>query len=149
MTLDLLEAALDEGEALRHHSLLRTGGTAGLTDDRLLVLDEERVSAELDAIEEVTVQTLDRFLVVLSVLLVGFGLYSTRMHVLGGVAFALVGLASCYWTYRNRNEVLVRVRGRANPLKLYPVETEPFRAALERALDRRQAKLDAEAESGR
>lgn len=149
MTDEGLQSAVPAGEALRYTVDLRTGGTAGLTDDRLLVLNEERVSAELDAIEEVTVQSLDWFLVVLSVLLVGFGLYSTRIHLLGGAAFALFGLASCYWTYRNRDEMLVRVHGRASPIKLYPTETEPFRAALERALDRRQAKLDAEAESGR
>lgn len=149
MTLDRLQSAVPAGEALRYHGDLRTGGTVGLTDERLLVADEAEVSVELDTIEEVTVETLDWFLVVLSVLLVGFGVYATREHLLGGVAFALFGLASCYWTYRNRNEVLVRVRGRATPLRLYPAETEPFRTALERALDRRQAELDAEAESGR
>lgn len=144
MTFDRLQSAVPAGEALRYHADLRTDGAVGLTDDRLLVVDGETISVELDAIEEVTVETLDWFLVVLSVLLVGFGVYSTRLHLLGGVAFALFGLASCYWTYRNRNEALVRVRGRATPIKLYPAEIESFQAALERALDRRQAELDAE-----
>ena len=134
MSFERLQAAVPEGEALRYHAPLRNGGTVGLTDKRLLVVDAAATSVELDSITEVSVQSFDWFLGILSVALFGFGLYSTRMHVLGGTAFAAAGLVSLYLTYRKRNEVFVQVTGRPKPLKLYLAEAEAFQEAFGRTM---------------
>ena len=134
MAFDQLEAAVPDGEALRYNVALRTGGSVGLTDDRLLVVDEQVTSIELDTVVEVTVQSFDWFLGILSVVLVVIGFLATADSVLGGAAFVLVGLASLYRTYRNRGEVYVQVNRRAKPLKFYPVEVEAFQKAMGRVM---------------
>lgn len=142
MTYDELQTAVPEGEALRFTNTLRTDEHIGLTDARMLIVTDEVTSIEYDRIEEVTFQSIDWFLVVSSVLLVGFGVYATQMNVLGGLVFVLFGLASLYRTYGKRGEMLVQVRGRAKPLRLYPDDLPEFQRAVEKAIERRQAIVD-------
>lgn len=145
MTATDLQRAVPEGEALRYHAPLRAGGRVGLTDERLLVDDDGEVdSIPLLTIEEVTVESFDWFLGVLSALLVGFGLYSLPRSAVGGFAFALFGLASLYRTYGKRNEVSVRVRNRPKPVRFYSAEREDFQRAIAGALDAHEARLDRE-----
>lgn len=138
---DPLCEAVPDGEALRFEASLRRGGRTGLTDERLLVVDAEAVSVRLDAVESVEIEEFDWFLGGLSVALAGFGLWATRMHLLGGLAFAAAGVASLSLTYRKRGRVTVSVGGRAKPLAFYVDDPEAFAAAMGAALDRFEAEL--------
>ncbi|WP_158059134.1 hypothetical protein [Halorussus halophilus] len=130
-----LTDALVEGERERERLSLRTGGTLVLTDERLLVdADDEVTAVEIADVAEVTVEDYDWFLLVLSVSLVGYGLYSTQRDVAIGLAFAGFGAASLLWTYRKRGKVRVKVEGRAKPLSMLPEDTDAFSAAMEAAL---------------
>lgn len=129
-----LRRAVPAGEALRYQAPLRTGGHLGLTDDRLLLANEgdadDTESIALDAVAEITVESFDWFLGVLSVALVGFGVVSLPRNVVLGAIFALLGVASLYRTYRRRGEVAAHVNGRAKPRRFYPADVAGFQAAV-------------------
>lgn len=123
---------------------LRRGGEVRVLEDALVV-DRgagEPVRVELDDVVEVTQRSVDWFTGILSVVLVGIGVYLTREHVLGGLLFAGAGAASVYVTYRRRNETNLRVRGRAKPLKLYPADGQRFYTDLGRLLEVEDARSD-------
>ena len=124
--------ALASGERVREHLPLRTGGSVAVTDDRLLVdADGELMRIELDDVAEVTVEDFDWFLGVLSVLLVGYGLYSIPRSAPLGTGFAAFGAASLYWTYRKRGKARIKVVGRSKPVSVFPADTGTFMDALE------------------
>ena len=136
--------ALAEGETVRERLHLRTGGSVALTDDHLFVVTDESSGADdpqitrvaLDDVAEVTVEDVDYFLAVLSVLLVGYGLYSVPRNVALGLAFAAFGALSLYWTYRKRGKARIRVVGRQKPLSVFPADTGTFVDGLEPFLAR-------------
>lgn len=131
-----VERHVEAGEALRFHAPLRRGGRVGVTDDRVIVVrDGGTKVVELPAIAEVTVQSFDWFLGLLSALLVGFGVLSLERSVIGGVLFAAFGLASLYWTYRKRGKVQLHLHGRRKAVTFSLDETEAFREALGAALE--------------
>ncbi|MFC6963285.1 hypothetical protein [Halocatena marina] len=123
-------------DQLEYHTDLRSGGWLGIDDDALVIVreSEEPLSVPLDDIAEVTAQDIDLFLVVMSVTLVGFGLWATSRNVVGGLVFATIGLGSLYLTYRKRNRLTISVAGRPKPLQYYPVDTESTYAAINDAL---------------
>jgi hypothetical protein len=124
--------ALASDERVRERLTLRTGGSVAVTDDRLLVnADDELTRIELDEVTEVTVEDFDWFLGVLSVLLVGYGLYSIPRSALLGLVFAAFGAASLYWTYRKRGKARIKVVGRSKPISVFPADTDAFYDALE------------------
>ncbi len=133
--------ALPDGETVSERLSLRTGGSVALSDDYLLVVTDEEsgdpdlTRVALDDVAEVTVEKFDTFLAVLSVLLVGYGLYSVPRSALLGLAFAAFGAVSLYWTYRKRGKVRIRVEGRAKPISLFPADTDAFTSALRPLLD--------------
>lgn len=143
MSTDRLQAAVPSGEALRYSDELRGSGAVGLTDERLLVVEDEVTSVELPSVDSVELQAFDWFLGFMSVLLVGLGLFLTRESVLGGLGLAAAGVASLYLTYRKRGEASVVVRGRAKPIKLHPDDLRGFREAFERAVARYEAEMEA------
>lgn len=101
---------------------LRRGGVLALTPDRLYVVrdGEDGVRFDVEDVVSVKYDSMDWFLAVLSVALVGFGVYSTTQHVLGGIAFALAGVVSLYVTYRKRGKLSFQVSGRTDPLIVFP-----------------------------
>lgn len=135
MTSKELQNQVTDGEALRYHAPLRQGGQVGLTDERLLVDDDDLIAFPLPQISEVSIESFDWFLGVLSIVLVAFGIVSVPSNLYGGLSFALVGIGSLYWTYRNRGEVLVRLGDRPKPIRFHPKNTERFQEALSAALD--------------
>jgi hypothetical protein len=126
-----LSEAVGDDE-LRERLPLRTGGAVALTDDHLLVsADGEITRIALDDVVEVTIEAFDWFLAVLSVLLVGYGLYSVPKNALLGGAFAAFGAGSLYWTYRKRGKARIKVADRPKPISVFPADTEAFAAAME------------------
>lgn len=129
--------ALAEHERVRERLPLRTGGAVALTDDRLLVAADGSVTRiDIDEVAEITVEDVDWFLGVLSALLVGYGIYSISRNVALGLAFAVFGAGSLYWTYRKRGKARIKVAGRSKPLSVFPADTGAFSAAMEAALAR-------------
>jgi len=133
--------ALPEGETVRERLSLRTGGSVALSEDYLLVVtdadsgDPNLTRVALDDVAEVTVEEFDYFLAILSVLLVGYGLYSVLQGALLAVAFAGFGAVSLYWTYRKRGKARIKVEGRAKPISLFPADTDAFIQTLRPLLD--------------
>lgn len=135
--------ALEPGETVRERLALRTGGSVTVTDDRLLVAaGDELTRVELDEVAEVTVEEFDYFLGVLSVALVGYGIYSASRSPALGLAFAAFGAASCYWTYRKRGKARIKVAGRSRPISVFPADTGTFVDALEPVLVADEATSD-------
>lgn len=136
-----LEALVESGEALRFHSALRRGGRVGVTDDRVIVFrSDETTSVELGTIAEITVQSFDWFLGILSAVLVGFGVLSLDRSVVGGLLFLAFGLASLYWTYRKRGQVQLHLHNRRKAVTFSLDETDAFRDAMDKALEPHRAR---------
>lgn len=136
---DRLRSALSGGERLRYDAPLRTGGVVGITDRRLLVIEDGTVSVPLENVKEIQIESFDWFLGVLSVALVGFGLYSFDVNVLGGIAFTAVGLASCYRTYARRNRVIVELHAGGKPVDFFLEDTAAFGRSFEDEIERFEA----------
>jgi hypothetical protein len=127
-----LTEAVGDDETISQRLSLRTGGSVALTDDHLLVAADDKITTiALDDVSEVTIEAFDWFLSVLSILLVGYGLYSIPRSALLGGGFATFGAMSLYWTYRKRGKARIKVAGRPKPISVFPADTEAFAAALE------------------
>lgn len=143
-----LRSIVPEGERLRYSGSLRGGGVVGLTEERLVLVQEsgsEPTSVELRNVDSVDFQDFDYFVGVLSVLLVAFGAVTALSNLLGGVAFGAAGLGSLYLSYRKRDRAMVRTHSRPKPLTLYPEDASAFHDALEETLDEFRLREDLEA----
>lgn len=113
---------------------LRFGGWVGLTDDALLVAqDDRRVRVAYDDVAQVTVQDVDYFQVMLSLVLVGFGGWFALQDP-RALVFSAVGVAAGYWTYRHRHEVSVYVRNRSKPVVFHPADVTELQERLRPAI---------------
>lgn len=140
-----LEAAVEPGEALRYQTAVRHGGRVGLTDERVIVArPDETTSVHLGTIREVTIQSFDWFVGLLSAVLVGFGVLSFDRSIFGGLVFVAFGLASLYWSYRKRGQVQLHLHERRKSVTFSLEATDEFRSALGAALDRYEASLEAD-----
>lgn len=122
---------LEAGEALRYEDDLRTGGALGITDERLLVVNDHTISVPLENVKEVRFRSFDWFLALLSLALVLFGLVSTTRHLVGGALFVAAGVASLYLTYRKRGRVTVDLHTRGEPVTFHLEDIDGFREAME------------------
>ncbi|WP_336037923.1 hypothetical protein [Halobacterium yunchengense] len=117
-------AAQDDRSAVEITRMsLRGDGWIGYSEDAVYVDEggDDRVKIPHDAVEAVTLRTLEWDLAVMSLLLVGVGAYVVvTRNPLVGVAFAAVGAFSAYRTYRHRHELAIRVRNRPKPLTVHP-----------------------------
>ena len=101
---------------------LRDDGWIGYSEDAVFVDEgDRRVKVQNDAVEQIALHSLEWDVAVMSVLLLGVGAYVflTR-NPLVGVGFAALGAFSLYRTYRNRQELSIRVRDRAKPITVHP-----------------------------
>ncbi|MFW6447927.1 MAG: hypothetical protein ACOC0X_00120 [Halobacteriota archaeon] len=137
---DPLRDALANGEALRYEAPLRRGTTIGLTDDRLLLVDDQRTSIPYENVKEVRLESFDWFLGIMSLALVAFGLASTLRRPIVGLGFAVVGVVSLWFTYRRRNRVILDLHTRARPVTLYPDDPDELLEALEVRIDAFEAR---------
>lgn len=141
MAQDRLRSAVPAGEALRYTADCRGEGAVGITDERLLLAEDEVTSVELESIDEVTARQVDWFLAVLSVALVGVGVLAGRDNPLLGVGFVAFALLSLVVVYRKRGKVSVSVDGRAKPLVFHLPATEEFLERLGEQLDEVEERL--------
>lgn len=125
---------------------LRRGGAVTVVDDALRIDrdGEDTIHIELDNVMEVTQRSVDWFTGILSVILVGIGLYLTQEHLVGGLVFAAAGAVSVYITYRRRDETNLRVQGRTKPVTVYPENGQRFYADLGRLLEVEDARSEGE-----
>lgn len=125
---------------------LRRGDVIEVVEDALIIegVEEETVRVELDEVVEVTRRRVDWFTGVLSVVLIGIGLLLTQDSVLGGLALAAAGAVSVYLTYRRRDEINLRIRGRTEPLQVYPRNGDRFYTDLGRLLEIEDARESGE-----
>ena len=116
---------------LRRQVPLRVAdGWAGFDDEALYVEREgERVRVAFDHVTELSYRDTDYFVAVLSVVLVGFGVWFLRESPFS-LLFSLAGVASLYRLYRHRGEVVVRVADRPKPLSFHPEGGGEFYDAL-------------------
>lgn len=120
-----------DGGVLESHTL-RRGGKLELMEDALRVTDDdESIRVPYEKIVEVSHSSIDFFLGILSLALVGFGILSLERNALAGLAFTVIGFASLYRTYGRRGQLKFRVQGRAKPLIVYPEQAEATYNALE------------------
>lgn len=127
----------EQGQSWR----LRRGETVTVAEDALLIegVEDETIRVELDDVLEVSRRSVDWFTGVLSVVLIGLGLLLTQDSVLGGLGLAAAGVVSVYLTYRRRDEINLRIRGRTEPLQVYPQNGDRFYADLGRLLEVEEA----------
>lgn len=141
---DRLRDGVPDGEALRHQWPVRRGeGRVGLTDERLLVVvGTERESVPYENVSEVTVQTFDWFLALLSVGLVAIGWLQAQSNLPLGAFFALAGLVSLFVTYRKRGKISVTLHTHPKPVVFYLEDTDPFEQAMDEGMRAYEASMD-------
>ena len=124
-------ADIDDSLDLRRQAPLRVAdGWAGFDGEALYVdRDGERVRVAFEHVTELSYRDTDYFVVMLSLVLVGFGVWFLSESPFS-ILFSLFGLASLYRLYRHRGEVVVRVADRPKPLTFHPEAGGGFYDAL-------------------
>lgn len=120
-------------ENLEYRGQLRDGGWVGVTPESLAVVhrNEDPVYVEFEYVETIRVEPLDWFLVLMSLALVGFGLFSIPRNLLAGVGFCVAGGVSLYITYGRRDRVRISAEGEVDDLTIYPEDVEALKGALD------------------
>ncbi|WP_440990818.1 hypothetical protein [Haloarchaeobius baliensis] len=118
---------------LEYRGQLRDGGWVGVTPESLAVVhrNEDPVYVEFEQVETIRVEGLDWFLVIMSLALVGFGLFSIPRNLLAGLGFCVAGGVSLYITYGRRDRVRISGEGESDDLTIYPEDVEALKAALD------------------
>jgi hypothetical protein len=112
---------------------LRGGGWIGYGDDAVYVDrgDGDRVKIHNDAVTEIALRWVEWDLAVMSVLLLGVGVFvAVTRNPPVGVAFAAIGAASCYWTYRQRWELVIHITDQRKPVAVHPEHPEKCKDRL-------------------
>jgi len=120
---------------------LRGGGWIGYSEDAVYVDegDDDRVKIAHDAIEAVTLRTLEWDLAVMSLLLVAVGAFlALTRNPPVGLVFAAGGAVSAYRTYRNRHELGIRIRNRPKPFTVHPEHPTQCLRTLEKTVGSHQ-----------
>lgn len=112
---------------------LRPGGWIGYDDDSVFVQHEDDAGFKIarDDIARLTLNPVEWDLAVMSLLLVGIGVYvGVTRNPLVGVGFVAVGAWSLYRTYRKRYELVVYVDDQPKPVSVYPSHPKECHATL-------------------
>lgn len=137
---------LESGERLHYRGDLRHGGEVAVTEDRLLIgSTDELISVPYTNVSEISHDSFDWFLGVLSVSLAIFGLYFFARNPLLAGFFTLAGIWSLHRTYRHRDLVRVHTHSQAKPIDIYPENVETVYDELESAIDVVRANHDEQA----
>lgn len=109
--------------------------------------DRDVVAIPLESVSELTVQSIDWFLLLMDVAIIGFGVLSLDRTLLGGVAFLVAGLGSLGLTWRRRGRVRIHTHSRPKPVDTYPVHRSAFLDAVDEVLAPIRAERPPEGES--
>lgn len=127
---------LETGERLHYRGELRSGDEIAVTDRRVLVRGaDENASVPYENVSEVTHESINWLLIIMSLSLVVFGGYSISENALVGIGLAAFGLWSVYRTYRHRDRVRIHTHSRAKPVEVFPEDVEGLYDELEPAID--------------
>jgi len=127
---------LESGERLHYRGELRRGGEVAVTEARLLVRStDEVISVPYTNVSEISHDSFDWFLGVLSVSLAIFGLYFLAENPVVAGFFTLAGIWSLYRTYRHRDLIRVHTHSQAKPLDIFPKNVEIVYGELESAIE--------------
>lgn len=122
-------------ELTRQNDLRLETGWVGFDDEALyLERDGTRTRVAFGDVTELSYQDMDYFILVLSLVLVGFGLWFVG-RTPASLLFSVVGVASFARLYRRRGTLVVRASGRAKPLAFHPADAGEFYDALGEALN--------------
>lgn len=119
MTADA-DAAPGEVEITRMG--LRGGGWIGYSEGAVFVVEgDDRIKIPNERIEQVALRTLEFDIAVMSLLLVGVGIWVVlNRNPWVGVGFGAAGLFSLYRTYQQRHELVIHVENEAKPVSVHP-----------------------------
>lgn len=121
-------------DLIRQVPLRLANGWAGFDDEALYIEREgERTRVAFENVAELAYRDVDYFVVVLSVVLVGFGLWFVQRNP-ASLLFTLVGVVSLVRLYRHRGELVVRTNDRVKPLTFHPADAPAFYDALGEAM---------------
>jgi len=115
---------------------LRPGGWIGYSDDAVFIdRDDERVKIRNADISQIGLRVIEWDVAVMSLLLVGIGVYvGVTRNVFAGTAFGAIGVASVYYTYSQRYELVIQVKNRPKPVTLYPTHPKECHSTLVEAV---------------
>lgn len=126
------ESATSESETTITRMGLRSGGWIGYDDDTVFVQPAEDQGYKIvrGDIARITLNPVEWDLAVMSLLLVGVGVYvGVTRNSLVGVGFVAVGLWSLYRTYRKRYELVLFVDDET-PVSVHPTHPKECHRAL-------------------
>ncbi|MFC4440171.1 MULTISPECIES: hypothetical protein [Natrialbaceae] len=127
---------IDRGERLRYRGKLRPGGEIAVTGRRVLVRRADgTTSVPYANVSEVSHESFNWFLAIMSLSLAGFGVYSIPANAFVGTGFAAAGLWSLYRTYRHRDRVRIHTHSQAKPVEVFPEDVDGLYTELEPAID--------------
>ncbi|TYL36976.1 hypothetical protein CV102_19685 [Natronococcus pandeyae] len=127
---------LDRGERLHYRGELRSGDEIAVTEQRVLVRDADEItSVPYTNVSEVSHESFDWFLAIMSLSLAGFGVYSLPANAFVGAGLAAFGLWSLYRTYRHRDQVRIHTHSQPKPIEVFPEDVEALYDELEPAID--------------
>ena len=111
---------------------LRPGGWIGYSEDAVFIdRNDQRIKIRNQDITQIGLRVLEWDIAVMSLLLVGVGIYvGVTRNIFAGVAFGVVGIGSLYYTYSQRYELVIRVDNRAKPVTLYPTHPKECHSTL-------------------
>lgn len=112
-----------EDDAIERIFPLRHGGALGIAREYLIIARKSKtIRVNADDVVEVSLQPIDWFLVVMSVVIAGFGVLTANRSAIGGVAFVAFGVLNLYWTYRKRGAIRISVEGKRKTVTFRPEE---------------------------
>ncbi|MGZ0746025.1 hypothetical protein [Haloparvum sp. AD34] len=146
-----------DDEQVRFRGTDRLGGDLVVTDRRILVgegagrvvddvdredadsvaggdADGDVVSIPLETVSELTNQSIDWFLLLMDVAIIGFAILSLDRTLLGAGAFLAAGLVSLGLTWRRRGRVRIHTHSRPKPVDTYPEDREAFLETVDEVL---------------
>ncbi|WP_254533141.1 hypothetical protein [Natrinema gelatinilyticum] len=134
---------LETGERLNFRGGLRSGDEIAVTDRRVLVRrDDETTSVPYTNVSEISNESFDWFLAILSLTFAGFGVYSIAENAFVGIGIVLFSLWSVYRTYRHRDRVRIHTHSQPKPVEVFPEDVEALYEELEAAIETVRAERD-------
>lgn len=127
---------LETGERLHYRGGLRSGGEIAVTDRRVLVVGSDEVtSVPYTNVSEITHEWIDWLLVIMSLALAAFGVYSVSENAIVGLGLTAFGCWSVYRTYRHRDRLRIHTHSQAKPIDVHPENVDRLYDELEPAME--------------